>query len=106
MLWLIVLAKCLVPPLLTIPLAILPQDKRPELTLISNVEMPAVNVEMADTVASETLTLPSLPVTSPTIMERLARVTARQWLGLGWIVGVAAFFFFAVIKALQTNFWL
>jgi len=27
LLWLIVLAKCLVPPLVTIPLAILPQDK-------------------------------------------------------------------------------
>jgi len=106
LLWLIVLAKCLVPPSVTVPLAILPQDKRPELTLISNVEMPAVNVEMADTVTSEPLALPSLPVTSPTIMERLARVTARQWLGFGWIVGVAAFLLFALVKALRTNFWL
>ena len=53
LLWLIVLAKCLVPPLVTIPIAILPKDKMPEQTLISNVEMPAVNVEMTDTVRSE-----------------------------------------------------
>ena len=106
LLWLIVLAKCLVPPLLAIPLPIMPQVKTPGPTLISNVEMPAANVEMADTVTSEPLALHSLPVTSSTIMERLERVTARQWLGFGWIVGVAAFVLFAVIKALRTNFWL
>jgi len=106
LLWLIVLAKCLVPPLVTIPLAILPQDKTPEPTLISNVEMPAANVELADMVTSEPIALPSLPVTSPTIMERLARVTTRQWLGFGWIVGVAAFLLFALIKALHTDQWL
>jgi beta-lactamase regulating signal transducer with metallopeptidase domain len=106
LLWLIVLAKCLVPPLLAIPLPILPQDKMPEPSLISNGEKPAVNVEIADTVTSEPMELPLLPVTSPNIMERLERVTARQWLGFGWIVGVAAFVLFATIKALRTEFWL
>ena len=106
LLWLIVLAKCLVPPLFTIPLAILPQVKTPGPTFISSGEIPAVNVEMADMITSKTIKLPSLQVTSPTIMERLARVTARQWLGFGWIVGVASFFLFAVIKAIRTNFWL
>jgi len=106
LLWLIVLAKCLVPPLFTIPLAVLPQEKLAEPTLISSGEMPAVNVEMTDTVTFEPIALPSLPVTSPTIMERLARVTARQWLGFGWIVGVAAFLLFALVKALRTDFWL
>ncbi|MFB0556117.1 MAG: M56 family metallopeptidase [Phycisphaerae bacterium] len=106
LLWLMVLAKCLVPPLLAIPLPILSQDKRPELTLISNVEMPAVNVEMVDTVRSKPLTLPSLPVKSPTIIERLARVTAKQWLGLSWIAGATIFVLIAAAKALRTNSWL
>jgi beta-lactamase regulating signal transducer with metallopeptidase domain len=107
LLWLIILAKCLVPPFITIPLALLPQDKMPEQTLISNSEKnPAVNVEMADKVTPVPVTLPSLPVTSQTIMEKLERVTARQWLGFGWIVGMAAFLFFAVIKALRTELWL
>ena len=106
LLWLIVLAKCLVPPLLAIPLPILSQYKTPEPKLISSSEMLTVNIEMADKVKSKPLTLPSLPVKSPTIMERLARVTARQWLGLGWIAGSAIFFLIAVAKTLRTNFWL
>jgi ankyrin repeat protein/beta-lactamase regulating signal transducer with metallopeptidase domain len=106
LLWLIVLAKCLIPPLVNVPLAVLPQVKTPEPTLIPNAEIPATNVEMSDTVRPKPIALPSLPVTSPTIMERLAKVTAKQWLGFGWIVGVAAFVLFAVIKALRTNFWL
>jgi len=106
LLWLIVLAKCLVPPLFTVPLAILPQGKTLGPALISNVEMPITNVEKTDMVTSESIALPSFPVTSPTIMERLARVTARQWLGFGWIVGVAAFLLFALVKALRTNSWI
>jgi beta-lactamase regulating signal transducer with metallopeptidase domain len=106
LLWLIVLAKCLVPPLFAIPLPILPQDKIPELTIISNTEIPAFNDEMADTVRPKPIDSPSVQVTSPTIMERLARVTSRQWLGFGWFVGVAAFLLFALVKALRTNFWL
>ncbi|MFZ2147414.1 MAG: M56 family metallopeptidase, partial [Sedimentisphaerales bacterium] len=106
LLWLIVLAKCLVPPLLAIPLPILSQYKTPEPKLISNGEMPAVNVEMADTIRSKPLTLPSLPVKSPTIIERLARVTARQWLGLSWIAGATIFVLIAAAKASRTNFWL
>ena len=106
LLWLIVLAKCIVPPSVTVPLAILPQDKMQEPTLISIGEMPAVNVEMKDTVTSEPLALPSLPVTSPNIMERLARVTVKQWLGFGWAVGAVIFVVFALIKALRTNHWL
>jgi len=106
LLWLIVLAKCLIPPLVNVPLAVLPQVKTPEPTLIPNAEIPATNVEMGDAVRPKPIALPSLPVTSSTIIERLARVTARQWLGFGWIVGVAAFVLFAVIKALRTNFWL
>jgi len=106
LLWLIVLAKCLVPPLLAIPLPILSQYKTPEPKLISNGEMPAVNVEMADTIRSKPLTLPSLPIKSPTIIERLARATARQWLGLSWIAGATIFVLIAVAKALRTNSWL
>ncbi len=106
LLWLIVLTKCLVPPLVTVPLAILPQVKTPELTLIPNVEMPVVNDQTADMVRPKPIAIPSVPVTSPTIMERLARVTTRQWLCFGWLAGVAVFVLFAVIKALRTELWL
>ena len=97
LLWLIVLAKCLVPPFLTVPVAILPQETA----------IPVL--ETVDTTAAESPTLPSVPVTTPpapTVTERPARLTPRQWLGFGWVVGVAAFVIFAVTKALRTNFWL
>jgi beta-lactamase regulating signal transducer with metallopeptidase domain len=61
---------------------------------------------MADAVRPKPIAFPSLPVTSPAIIERLARVTIRQWLGFGWILGIAVFLFFALAKALRTNHWL
>ena len=97
LLWLIVLAKCLVPPLLTVPLAVLPQEK------------PAMALETMDTTVAESPALPSAPPATalvPTLTEKPAKVTIHQWLGFGWIVGVAAFVIFAVIKALRTNLWL
>ncbi|MHC4685038.1 MAG: M56 family metallopeptidase [Planctomycetota bacterium] len=97
LLWLIVVAKCLVPPLLAIPLPILPQEK------------PVLALETMDTTEAESLASSSAPVTTPaalTVAERPTRLTSRQWLGFGWVVGVAAFAVFAVIKALRTDFWL
>jgi len=73
LLWLIVLAKCLVPPLLTVPLAVLPQDK------------PVPVFEIAAMPKVEPLPLPSTPVPpSPTrtVAARPARLSPRQWLGL------------------------
>ena len=97
LLWLIVLAKCLVPPLFTVPVAVLPE------------ESPAVVVTVLDRSVAEPLARPVTPVAVapvPTVVERPARFNNRQWLGFGWVVGVAAFVLFAVIKALQTNSWL
>jgi len=100
LLWLIVLAKCLVPPLLTVPLAVLPQDK------------PVLAPILERTVASEVepVSLPSTPVhPSPpggTVAPRPVRLNPRQWLGLAWSIGVAAFVLIAVSKALRTQLWL
>jgi len=97
LLWLIVLAKCLVPPLLSIPVAILPEER------------PAVIVTMLDRSVAEPPVRPVTPVAvaqAPTIVERPARFNSRQWLIFGWIMGVAVFVLFAVIKALRTNSWL
>ncbi|MCH8120803.1 MAG: PD40 domain-containing protein [Planctomycetes bacterium] len=97
LLWLIVLAKCLVPPLLTVPLAVLPQDK------------PVPVFEIAVMPKVEPLPLPSTPVPpapTRTVAARPARLSPRQWLGLAWIVGVATFVLVAMTKALRTQFWL
>ncbi|MFH1883148.1 MAG: M56 family metallopeptidase [Planctomycetota bacterium] len=97
LLWLIILAKCLVPPLFTVSVAILPEEK------------PAMALEPVDISIAEPVVSSSAPVLTPPahiVREKPARVTARQWLGFGWIVGVAAFLLFALVKALRTDFWL
>ncbi|HUS73839.1 MAG TPA: M56 family metallopeptidase [Sedimentisphaerales bacterium] len=97
LLWLIVLAKCLVPPLLTIPLAVLPQEK------------PAMVLETMDTSVAESPALPSAkPATAPlpTLTERPDSLTIRQCFGFGWFLCAAAFVLAAGIKALRTNLWL
>jgi len=106
LLWLIVLAKCLVPPLFGIPLPILPQEKAAEPVGIPPVQVPTMAFEVVDRPAVETTVSPAVAVSAPTVTEKPARLNSRQWLGFGWAVGVAAFFLFAVIKALRTNFWL
>jgi ankyrin repeat protein/beta-lactamase regulating signal transducer with metallopeptidase domain len=109
LLWLIVLAKCLVPPLFTIPLAVLPQERYTEPVPISPAPMPRVAFEAADMdIAKPTLST-STPVaipSRPTVTEKLARLTMHQWLALVWITGAIVFTIAALIKALRTNFWL
>jgi ankyrin repeat protein/beta-lactamase regulating signal transducer with metallopeptidase domain len=109
LLWLIVLAKCLVPPLFTIPLAVLPQEKYTEPVPISPAPMPRVAFEAADMdIAKPTLST-STPVaipSRPTVTEKLERLTMLQWLALVWIIGAIVFTIAALIKALRTNFWL
>ncbi len=105
LLWLIVLAKCLVPPLLTVPLAVLPQERYAEpvrvlpsqmLTAFEAMDMPAAEVPVA----------PAVAVPAPTVTGKPARLTTLQWLVFVWVAGVAVFLLFAVIKALRTNRWL
>ncbi len=97
LLWLIVLAKCLVPPLLTIPLAVLPERG------------PTAAFEPVAAHPVEPAVVPAAPVAVvPEVIavRQTRKLTPRQWLGFGWIVGVAAFLLFALIKALRTNSWL
>jgi beta-lactamase regulating signal transducer with metallopeptidase domain len=102
LLWLIVLAKCLAPPLVTIPLAILPQESLVEPVPILPAELPAATIERVNTAITE----PPIPISAPVVKERAVRLTVHQWLGFGWVVGVAIFAVFGVIKAWRTNLWL
>ena len=102
LLWLIVLGKCLVPPLLTVPVAVLPEDK--PIPVYEMAEVPTVAPK------AESFLLPSMPLrpSRPTQIgsTRPVRLTPRQWLGLSWIIGVAAFVLVALTKALKTQIWL
>ncbi|MHC4509868.1 MAG: M56 family metallopeptidase, partial [Planctomycetota bacterium] len=97
LLWLIVLAKCLVPPFLTVPLAVLPEQRA--VIVLPSTE--PVAVELVETSVTEA-PVPSAPV----VVKHTRRFTLRQWLAIGWVVGVAVFVTTAVVKALRTEFWL
>jgi beta-lactamase regulating signal transducer with metallopeptidase domain len=107
LLWLIVLVKCLVPPLLTVPLAVLPEEQvsalpaMPEDRIAVAIERPEMH--MAEAPVS---TAPSAAEPVTTVKKTLPHLSVRQWAGLGWIVGVTLFVLVAVTKALRTEFWL
>jgi len=97
LLWLIVLAKCLVPPLVTVPLAVLPQER------------PVLLLETPPPVISEPMASPPVPdarPAAPSVGQVRTRLNVRPLLGIGWITGVSVFVLVAMIKALQTNSWL
>ncbi|GAI99173.1 unnamed protein product, partial [marine sediment metagenome] len=106
LLWLILLAKCLVPPLLTVPLGILPQEQiAAQPTIETAVQIPAVFVDTTEVTVYEPAPLPLAPVES-TIFDKFAAVTMSQWLGLAWILGAGLFVLIAGIKAIPLNHWL
>ncbi len=97
LLWLVVLAKCLMPPLLTVPVAVLPQDN--PLPVLETTMMPKAEPHvLPSTLATQTPT--------PVVAANPPRLSRRQWLGLAWISGVVIFVFVTVIKALRTQLWL
>ena len=110
LLWLIVLAKCLVPPLLTVPLVILPQEKPAEpVRIFPATEMAALNPAVADMATTEPPILPAEPAAmAPVSMarERPAKLTIRQWLGAAWLVGAITFLIFNLLKSVRANYWL
>jgi len=109
LLWLIVVAKCLVPSMHTITLAVLPENKASEPVAAYPVERPNVAV-MVEAVPTGPVTFPSMtvaaPPVKPSIRDRLGEVTLGQWSALGWVVGVVIFVLAAVVKALRVNRWL
>jgi len=120
-LWLIVLAKCLVPGLISVPLTVLPQKANsPE---ASPIAMPAPAVaamaewEMA-VAPSEPAAAPVPPSqynmatpsgihpakTIPTVdLSKVLELKVRDWLALAWLAGVALFLAYVSIGAWTTH---
>jgi len=97
LLWLIVLAKCLVPPFLTVPLPVLPQPKA--VSVLPPTE--PIVIEPVEVPVAET----PVPL-APVIAKQAPRLTLHQWLTIGWIAGIAIFVTMAVAKAFRTEIWL
>ncbi len=107
LLWVVILGKCLLPSLVTIPLAILPQGQIGEPVAASVVAAEEVSFETEDAAATVVLDLGTADMAAePSIIQRLGDVSLRQWLAVGWIVGGGLFFLIALIKAFRVNMWL
>jgi len=104
LLWLVVVGKCLVPPLVTIPLAVLP-----EATVVEAVDVIAAGNRAAvfDGVPAARVHVetgaPAPVVEGPSIVERLGRVSAREWAAVGWLGGAIVFGAAALGKAVRVN---
>ena len=95
LLWMIVLAKCLIPPLYTISIAILPEKEEVAYTAAPPI---AENTTYEYRVPDIAITEPSKP--APVHFE------IRALLSIGWFIGVFAMLFYYLVNALRTQIWL
>ena len=99
LLWLIVLAKCLVPPLLEVPVAVLPERTPSPAALIAPI--PTIEDALPETPRPTR----SASTVAPVVSSR-QQLSARQCLAIGWLAGAAAFACIAAVKAGRTVRWL
>ena len=109
LLWLIVLAKCLVPPLLEVPVALLPAEPPSEPLSLVPSHTPLMGSEAVEAPVAQA-PAPSGPLVStrpaPGVSKTIPQLAFRQWLALGWIVGATVFVLVALTKASRTELWL
>lgn len=98
LLWLIVLAKCLTPPLLEIPIAVLP-ERTP--AAVITIPMPTITKAPPET----PMTVKPAPIITPEVSYR-PQLNTRQWLAIVWLIGAVAFACIAAVKAWRTVRWL
>ncbi|MHC4542855.1 MAG: M56 family metallopeptidase, partial [Planctomycetota bacterium] len=110
LLWLIVLAKCLVPPFYGVPLAILPQQERAQPAgMAPPAYLPSPEHEAIGAMMTEPAELSSTAVESPappTVERRWRSMSVHEWLGVGWMVGACILLTFNLLRALRANLWL
>ena len=96
LLWLVVLAKCLVPPFLTVPLAVLPEQ--------------VANLSVAEPMPAEEPSAwggPAVTPDAPQSPERRPAVpSSREVLALAWAAGVLLFLLWVGGRAVRYTAWL
>ncbi len=116
LLWLIVLAKCLVPPLYMVPVRILPERTAPAVIAESSAVEP-VAIEPPSSIPIQT----SPPLLPNTLAEsgRVERATPagvedrpsrpldlRLYAGIAWIVGAGLYLAMNLLRAVRGRYWL
>ncbi len=106
LLWLIVLAKCLVPPLMTVPVAILPQEQSLEQLRLYPIAERHVTFTTAVAEKSDSvMTYRTSPEnnTSQPKANKLVMPAFRELAGATWIVGIVVFGCVAIARVLRSN---
>jgi prepilin-type processing-associated H-X9-DG protein len=111
LLWLVVLAKCLVPPLVNVSLPLLPAPATPAPPPGTCAEVPAsFAVSEAPLGQEGPEPLPALSgapaVPAATFRQTLAALDTRAWLALGWMFGIVVVLSLVGVKAVRTLCWL
>jgi beta-lactamase regulating signal transducer with metallopeptidase domain/outer membrane protein assembly factor BamB len=110
LLWLIIIAKCLVPPFYAITLAILPPQSNIDITsLFPHGGKSPPKLEVKDTITPESSELSSNRAEiqpAPVIETVRTEIDFKKWLGIGWLIGACAFLIFNLLRALRANLWL
>ena len=102
LLWLIVLAKCLVPPMYFVPVAVLPQESVVEpLPLPVSPEIPTDGAAPTDT--SEPLRIAHVPKTPE---PKAVALGTREVVVVVWLVGVLFFLVWVGSRAVRYTVWL
>lgn len=123
LLWLIVLAKCLVPPFVAVSVPILRETssaqtgpappaqtagRQSDGGATSSVWPVNSRGQDAHATSSQSISWTATPLAplSADVVEKPHALTVHQWIGLAWILGATLFVLGVVIKALRTSFWL
>ncbi len=124
LLWLVMLVKCLVPPLWTIPMAILPQQAEPAVVTpqplamsevpqdfsvatsplsVPTASVPMPEVDVNPPVTQEVVAESVLPSSSTTWFERIDR---EQGVLVFWLAGVLVFLLITLYRVLRFGRWI
>ena len=102
LLWLLIIAKCLVPSLVTISLAILPERAEPVVERV--VYEPVAEPEVFVPAVTEYVPMKEAPVdTRPVLIQYITSLSKEELLAFAWMVGAGLFLVLIVIKAVRTN---
>jgi beta-lactamase regulating signal transducer with metallopeptidase domain len=102
LLWLIVLAKCLIPPVYSVPVAVLP-----ERSLVAPLTQPALpEMHTGNSVTTETGKLVEMKEVFEPIKSMPAEPSTKEILVLLWSVGVFLFLLWVGSRAVRYTLWL
>ncbi len=102
LLWLIVLAKCLVPPIYSVPVAVLPE--RSPIEHSTHAALPLTPIE--NSVATDAAESVTIEEALDTGQEQLTLPNAIETIILVWLAGIFLFLLWVGSRAVRYNLWL